>query len=109
MLGSWRQFDCWVQDLTVRQMIGDACRTLHRIQLCGQYFTGSEISLAVIDVYQLTEFAVCQEGYYKHKSSITVADWKELFQTHVEGLMIYGIQQKLSWKLSRRLSAASIA
>ena len=36
MLGNWTQFDMWLQDLTVRQMIGDLCRTLQNFQLCGQ-------------------------------------------------------------------------
>ena len=72
--------------MTVRQMIGDACRTLQKVHLCGQYFTGLETAQAVIDVYQLTDFWIGQEGYNKHEPGISDEDWNDFFQGTRRGI-----------------------
>ena len=80
MLGNWRQYDGWIQNLTIRQMIRDAVRTLQGVQLKDQFFTGSEIAQAVIDVYKLTQYWVGRTNHNKHPSGISDEDWIELFQ-----------------------------
>ena len=85
-LGNWKQYDLWLQDLTMRQMIGDAVLTLNNVQIEGQFFTGSEIAQAVIDVYDLTEFWVGLTEQPRHPSAIEDEDWAELFQGARRGI-----------------------
>ncbi len=59
----------------MQQMIGDAVRTLQGVQLRGQFFTGSEIAQAVIDVYKLTQYWVGQKGFSKHPCGISDENW----------------------------------
>ena len=64
----------------MRQMIGDAGRTLKGVQIRGQFFNGSEIAQAVIDVYELTRYWMALHEMNTHPPNIKNEHWAELFQ-----------------------------